>query len=77
MAFLLGVFLVLFPPFVWQVVDAGRWIEKSYWHFPGVVLFIAGVHIALQHQQRRMVQERASLPEDEDMDDFPQRLGLS
>jgi hypothetical protein len=77
MAFLLGVFLVLFPPFIWQVVDAGRWIEKSYWHFPGAVLFIAGVHIALQHQQRRMVQERASLPEDEDMDDFPQRLGLS
>jgi hypothetical protein len=77
MGFLLAAFLILFPPFILQAVDAGRWIERSYWHFPIAVLFIAGAHLALQSQQHRMIRERARLPENEEADDFPQRLGLS
>jgi len=77
MGFLLAAFLLLFPPFILQTVDAGRWIERSYWHFSIAVLFMAGAHLALQSQQQRMIRERARLPENEDADDFPQRLGLS
>jgi hypothetical protein len=77
MGFLLAAFLILFPPFILQAVDAGRWVERSYWHFPTAVLFIVGAHLALQSQQQRMIRERASLPESEDADDFPQRLGLA
>jgi hypothetical protein len=75
--FLLASFLILFPPLILQVVDAGRWIERCYWHFPIAVLFIAGAHLALQSQQQRLIRERASLQENEDADDFPQRLGLA
>jgi hypothetical protein len=77
MGFILAAFLMLFPPFIWQVVDAGRWIEQSFWRFPVAALLIAGVHILLQYWQRGMIREYASLPENEDMDEFPQRLGLS
>jgi hypothetical protein len=77
MGFLLAAFLILFPPFILQAVDAGRWVERSYWHFPIAVLFIVGAHLALQSQQQRVIRERASLPESEDADDFPQRLGLA
>ena len=77
MGFLLAAFLLLFPPFILQVVDAGRWIEQSYWHFPVAILLVAGAHAALQHWQQTMIRERASLPEREDEDDFPRRLGLA
>jgi hypothetical protein len=31
----------------------------------------------LQHWQGNIIRERAAWPEDEDIDEFPQRLGLS
>jgi hypothetical protein len=77
MGFILAVFLLLFPPFIWQTVDAGRWIERSLWHFPVAILLIVGAHILLQNQQRSVIREYAGLPENEDLDEFPQRLGLS
>jgi len=77
MGFILAVFLLLFPPFIWQTVDAGRWIERSLWHFPVAILLIVGAHILLQNQQRSAIREYAGLPENEDLDEFPQRLGLS
>lgn len=77
LAFYAGAFMALFGPYVWMVVDTGRWMEQSLWNFltaAGVILF---THTLLQHWQRSIIDERANLPEDMDMDEFPQRLGLS
>jgi len=77
LAFYLAAFLSLFAPFVSTVVDTGIWIEKSLWHFLFAALAILAAHLMLQRWQNSIVTERASLPEDADLDEFPQRLGLS
>jgi hypothetical protein len=77
LAFYIAAFLVLFPPFVSTVVDLGRWIERSLWHFFAACLFVLIAHLWLQHWQGNIIRERAAWPEDEDIDEFPQRLGLS
>ncbi len=77
LAFYLAAFLVLFPPFILMVVDLGRWMEQSVWRFAATALFITAAHMFLQRLQRGIIQERAALPEDDDVDEFPQRLGLT
>lgn len=77
LAFYIAAFLLLFAPFIQTAVDIGKWIEQSVWHFLTVALVVLAAHILLQRWQRSMVTVRASLPEDIDFDEFPQRLGLS
>jgi hypothetical protein len=77
LAFYIAAFLLLFAPFIQTAVDIGQWIEKSLWHFLTAALMVLAAHILLQCWQRSIVTDRASLPEDVDMDEFPQRLGLS
>ncbi|HLH35901.1 MAG TPA: hypothetical protein VKX41_14605 [Alloacidobacterium sp.] len=77
LAFYIAAFLVLFSPFVWAVVDTGRWIERSLWHFFIASLFVLVAHLWLQHWQRNMIRERSGLLEDEDAEEFPQKLGIS
>lgn len=77
LAFYAGAFMALFGPYIWTVVDAERWIEQNLRHFLGAAAAILALHFLLQRWQRALIDERASLPEDMDMDEFPQRLGLS
>jgi hypothetical protein len=76
LAFYIAAFLVLFSPFIWTVVDTGRWIEQSLWHFLTASLFVLVAHVWLQHWQKNVIRERSGLLEDEDAEEFPQRLGL-
>ncbi|WP_158750205.1 hypothetical protein [Acidobacterium sp. S8] len=77
LAFYAGAFLALFGPFIFTVVDAGFWMEQRLWHLLIAAALILIAHALLQRWQRSIVDERASLPEDFDLDEFPQRLGLS
>jgi len=77
LAFYIAAFLLLFTPFIQTVVDLGRWIEKSPWNFLTVALMVLAAHVLLQRWQHSIVTDRACLPEDIDLDEFPQRLGLS
>jgi hypothetical protein len=38
---------------------------------------VLAAHVLLQRWQHSIVTDRACLPEDIDLDEFPQRLGLS
>jgi putative effector of murein hydrolase LrgA (UPF0299 family) len=76
LAFYLAAFLMLFGPFILTVVNIGQWIEQSLWHFLVVAILILSAHLLLQRWQRETIRERSALPEDMDMDEFPQRLGL-
>jgi len=75
--FYLAAFLMLFGPFVETVVGIGRWIEQSPWHFFVAALLVLAAHLLLQWQQRNAIRERTALPEDDEAEEFPQRLGLS
>lgn len=70
-------FLVLFPGYVQMTVNAALWTEQTFWHFIAIAVLFLAAHILLQRKQRELIRERAALPENEDMDEFPQRLGLS
>lgn len=77
LAFYLAAFLFLFVPFVQTTVGIGHWVERSLWHFLAAAVLILVAHAFLQRRQRAMIRECAELPEDEGLDEFPQRLGLS
>jgi hypothetical protein len=77
LAFYIAAFLVLFVPFIQAAVEVGQWIEQSIWHFVAAALFVLEAHILLQRYQRSIIRERLALPENEELDEFPQRLGLS
>lgn len=70
-------FLFLFTHYVQLTVNAARWTERSLWHFIAIAVFFVATHILLQRKQREIIHERAAWPENEDIDEFPQRLGLS
>jgi hypothetical protein len=77
LAFYIAAFLVLFVPFIQTAVEVGQWIEQSIWHFVAAALFVLTAHILLQRYQRSIIHERLALPENEELDEFPQRLSLS
>ncbi len=77
LAFYIAAFLVLFVPFMQTAVEMGQWIEQSIWHFAIAALAVLEAHILLQRYQRNFIRERLALPENEELDEFPQRLGLS
>ncbi|HEX3437973.1 MAG TPA: hypothetical protein VHT24_14485 [Pseudacidobacterium sp.] len=76
-AFALAAFLVLFQGYIETTVSAEAWLQRSTVRLVIAVILIAVIHLGLQYQQRKMIRERASLPQDMDLEDFPQRLGLS
>lgn len=76
-AFTLAAFLFLFPEYIRIAIGAEAWMERSILHMVIAVLFIAIVHLGFEYQQRKIIRERVSLPQDIDVEEFPQRLGLS
>lgn len=73
LAVILLLYLGVFPPYVWSIVDHESWIGR---HLPWVAVFVLCAHIVLLDAQRRTLQQRSMLIEVEDEDEFPQRLGL-
>ena len=77
LAMYVAALLVLFVPFIQTTVDIGHWIERNPAHFIVATFLILAAHILLQHHQREKIRERANWYEDVEIDEFPQRLGLS
>lgn len=76
-AVIITLFLVLFPQYIQLTVAAGEWTGQGISHFVVTALLILVLHALLQWRQRQVIQERGDLPEDDDFEEFPQRLGLS
>jgi putative effector of murein hydrolase LrgA (UPF0299 family) len=77
LAFYVAAFLLLFVPLIQTTIDSGHWIERNLWHFLVAALIAVAAHILLEQKQRKMILERADWPEDMEIEEFPQRLGLS
>jgi hypothetical protein len=77
LAFYVAAFLLLFVPLIQTTIDSGHWIERNLWHFLVAALIAVAAHILLEQKQRKMILERAGWPEDMEIEEFPQRLGLS
>jgi hypothetical protein len=69
-------YFVLFPLFVAVVVHYETWIEASASHLLTTLLFLVAVHLmTLKAYTRSLEQSTLDTPLD-DVDEFPQRLGL-
>lgn len=77
LAFYVAAFLLLFVPLIQTTVDTEHWIERNLWHFLVASLIAITAHLLLERKQRKMIRERADWPEDMEIEEFPQRLGLS
>jgi hypothetical protein len=77
LAMYVAALLVLFVPFLQTTVDIGHWIERSPVHFMVAAVLVFAAHLLLQRHQRGKIRERADWYEDVEIDEFPQRLGLS
>jgi hypothetical protein len=77
LAMYVAALLALFVPFIQTTVDIGHWIERRATHFIIAALLILVAHLLLQRHQQRKIRERADWYEDVEIDEFPQRLGLS
>jgi hypothetical protein len=70
-------YVVLFPLFVGLVIAAEGRIEASEAHLLGTVLLVAVTHLALRRLQAKYVVDSGlETVEDEELEEFPQRLGL-
>jgi hypothetical protein len=70
-------YVVLFPLFVRLVIAAEGRIEASEAHLLGTVLLVAVMHLALRRLQAKYVVDSGlETVEDEELEEFPQRLGL-
>jgi hypothetical protein len=76
LAFILMGYIALFPPLVWNIVDAEPWLKASRVHLVEMVIAIAALHLALRAILRRKFNDQARLPEGEG-EDWPPKLGLS
>src|SRR5271170_306058 len=77
LAMYVAALLFLFVPFIQTTIDIGHWIERHPVHFLIAASFILTAHILLQRHQHKNVREQADWYEDADINEFPQRLGLS
>ena len=72
LAITLLLYLGVFPPYVWTIVDKEGSIAR---HWLRVAIFVVAAHLILMYWQRRTLSERAQWLEVEDEDEFPLRLG--
>jgi hypothetical protein len=69
-------YVVLFPLLIKILVNNETWIEASSSHLLKAVLFLVAAHLLLlKTEARSLLQSTVDTPSDE-IDDFPQRLGL-
>lgn len=76
-AVVITLFLVLFSQYIRLAVAAGEWTGQGISHFVVTALLILVAHLLLQWRLHQVIRDRAALPEDDDFEEFPQRLGLS
>ena len=76
LAFLVPVFLLLFPLYIEKTVQWGIWIERSLMHFVAALALVLVMHAALLYFQQRLIREHAGWPVLDEEEEFPRRLGL-
>jgi hypothetical protein len=76
LAFILVGYIALFPPLVWNTVDAEPWIKASRMHMAFIIIVIAALHPTLHAILRRKFNDQVRLPDGEE-EDWPPKLGLN
>jgi hypothetical protein len=76
LAFILVGYIALFPPLVWNTVDAEPWLKSSHLHMAGTLIAIAALHLTLRAILRRGINDQVLLPDGEE-EDWPPKLGLT